>query len=181
MISKSIVKLIDEAIIPAISLIVAKMVGLFATSYYLNLQFTVRNSDLFGVLPSVQFLSLQDYIVAENFSNLAMFLVVALGSLFVLIRAHFLHESHIRPNLHAKLVSLNLDSLVAPSYHLYHQAAIWLVFLWLTTAFLLVSSILLKITYPLISAIAFIVTANFSWLFAIDIEKEVEISKIKQS
>lgn len=177
MLSKSIIKLLDEAIIPAVALIMAKMVGLFLTASILHLPFTVKNASLLAVLPSVQFSNIQNYQLAENYSNLAMFAAVTLGTFFVLIRAHFFHESHIKPSLHAKLVSLNLESLVAPSYHLYHQAAIWLIYLWLTTAFLLISTIVLHITYPLISAIAFIISANFSWVFAMDIEREIEISK----
>ncbi|MDP2632151.1 MAG: hypothetical protein Q8P25_00310 [Candidatus Curtissbacteria bacterium] len=175
MIAKSIIKLIDEAIIPAVALIVGKMLGLFIVSYFLHLPFTVKNNEILWILPKVSFNNLADYVKAENYSNLTMFAVAALGTLFVIIRAHFFHESHIKPKLHAKLVSMNLDSLVAPSYHLYHQAAIWLTFLWLTVIFLAISTFL-KITYPQISVTAFIVAANFSWVFAMDIEKEVEIS-----
>ena len=176
MIAKSVVKLIDEAIIPAVALIIAKMLGLFAASYFLRLPFTVKNSQIFHLLPSVHFNNLTDYIRAENYSNLAMFGIAAAGSFFVLIRAHFFHESHIHPKLHARLVSMNLDSLVAPSYHLYHQAAIWLTFLWLTVVFLVISTFL-KITYGQISVVAFIVAANFSWVFAMDVEREIEIFK----
>ncbi len=175
--SKSIIKLIDEALIPAIALIVAKMVGLFLSAQLLHLSFTVKNASLLLVLPKVQFLNIQDYILAENYSNLAMFATAAVGTIFVLVRAHFFHQSHIHPNLQARLASLNLESLIASSYHLYHQALIWITFLWLTSGFLAISTIVLHITYPIISVLAFIITANFSWIFAMDIEKEVELSK----
>lgn len=180
MIVKSLVKLLDEAMLPAVALIIAKMLGFLAASLLLDLPFTVQNADLLGILPTIQFESLADYIKAENYSNLAMLLVAATGSIFVLVRAHFFHESHIHPNVHAKLVSAGLQNLVAPSYHLYHQAAIWLIFLWLTTGFLLISTIILNITHPLISAIALIVSANFSWVLIMDIEKEIEISQNSQ-
>lgn len=176
MVAKSVIKLIDEAIIPAVALIFGKMAGLALVIALLDLPFTIQSGQVLKILPSVHFPNLADYILAENYSNLAMFVAAALGTIFVIIRAHFFHESHIHPNLHARLVSLNLESLVAPSYHLYHQAAIWLLFLWLTVAFLIVST-LLDITYPLISAVAFIIAANFSWIFAMDIEKEIEISR----
>lgn len=177
MVSQSITKLLDEAIIPATALIAAKMVGLFAVAYVFNLQFEIKNASLLAVLPSVHFKNPADYILAESYSNLAMFSIAAIGTLFVLVRAHFLHESHIRPSLHAKLASLRLDSLVTPSYHLYHQAVIWLIFLWTAVGFLLISTFVLHITYLQITAVAFIVSANFSWLFAIDVEKEIELSK----
>lgn len=177
MLSKSIIKLLDEALVPAVAIIIAKMAGLFAAASLLNLEFTIKNAELLAILPSVSFTSLADYTLAENFSNIAMFVVVALGTLLVLVRAHFFHASHIHPYLQAKLVALNFTSLIAPSYHLYHQAVVWLIFLWLTTGFLLVSTIILHITYPLISAVAFIIAANFSWIFAMDVEKEIELTR----
>ena len=42
MVAKSLVKLIDEAIVPALLLILAKGIGLFATVVFLNLQFTLE-------------------------------------------------------------------------------------------------------------------------------------------
>src|SRR3990167_92840 len=176
MITKSIIKLIDEAIVPAVFLILAKGIGLFATVVFFNLQFTLEYRSIFGLLPSFRFATLQGYITAENYSNLAMFAAVAAGAIIVILKAHFFHESHISPRLHAKLVNLNLERMVAPSYHLYHQATIWLVFLWLSVGFLTLSSIA-KITYPQITIAAFLVAANLSWVFALDIEKEIELSR----
>ncbi|OGD93375.1 hypothetical protein A2697_00330 [Candidatus Curtissbacteria bacterium RIFCSPHIGHO2_01_FULL_41_44] len=176
MVTRSLVKLIDEAIIPAVSLICGKMIGLLASSYFLHLPFTFKNGQFLKILPSVQFQSLEAYTTAENYSNLVMFLVAAAGTVYVLVRAHYFHESHIHPSLHAKLVAIGQDWLVAPSYHLYHQAVIWLVFLWLTVGFLVLSTIL-GTTYPQIAIIAFVVAANFSWVLAVDIEKEIELGK----
>lgn len=176
MVPKTVIKLIDEAIIPAIILICAKVFGLIGASLLFDLSFTLSQRKILSILPSVSFSSFQDYVTAENYSNLAMFIAAAAGTIFILVKAHFFHESHIHPKLQAKLVKLNLETLITPSYHLYHQAAIWLTFLWLTVAFLFISSVL-KITYPQITIIAFIVAANFSWVFAIDVEKEIELSK----
>lgn len=178
MMAKSLVKLIDEAIIPAGILIVGKMLGLALAVSFFELTFTVKFGEIFLILPTINFQNPADYILAENYSNLAMFAIACLGTGFVLVRAHYFHESHIHPNLHAKLASLNLESLIASSYHLYHQAAIWLIFLWLTVGFLILSSIL-KITYAQISIIALVIAANFSWMFAVDVEKEIEISRQK--
>ncbi len=176
MVSRSVIKLIDEAVIPATCLIIAKMLGLFLISFLLHLNFTVEYFKILKILPTVHFVSLQDYIIAENYSNLAMFVAVALGTIYVIIKAHYFHSSHIHPKFQAKLVSLNFEKFIDSSYHLYHQAAIWLVFLWLTIGFLAISSYL-KVTYLQISVVAFILAANFSWILALDIEKEIEINK----
>lgn len=176
MISKSLIKLIDEAILPAVILIVVKLLGLIASSHLFNFQFTIKNGDFLKILPSIQFANPLDYLKAENYSNLLMFTVTALGTAYVLVRAHFFHESHITPKLQAKLISFNLEWLIAPTYHLYHQATIWLIFLWLTVGFLTLSSVL-GTTFPQIAIVAFIIAANFSWMFVMDIEKEIEISR----
>ena len=176
MVAKSLVKFIDEAIIPALLLILAKGAGLFLAVFFLKLSFDLEFRSIFGILPSFRFTTLQGYITAENYSNLAMFVAVAAGAIVVILKAHFLHESHIHPKLHARLIALNMERLAQSSYHLYHQAAIWLIFLWLTCGFLTLSSIA-KITYPQITIAAFLVAANLSWVFALDLEKEIELSR----
>lgn len=178
MIAKSTVKLIDEAVIPVMILIIAKISGLFIVNFLLKIDFTTNPRGFLGLLPSITYANPSDYIVAENYSNLAMFIAVAAGVLMVIIKAHFLHETHISPKFHQKLIKLNLEKLVSTSFHLYHQAFIWLVFLWLVTIFLILST-LSKIMYPQISAIAVIIALNFSWILAVDVEKEIEIARDK--
>lgn len=176
MISSPLTKLIDEAIIPASTLVIGKMFGILAAIFFLHLPATLENAAFLKILPSIRFQDTQSYILAENYSNLAMFAASAIGSILVIIRAHFLHDSHISPKLHAKLARFSLDILIAPSYHLYYQAAVWLTFLWLSVGFLIVSAFL-KITYIEIASVAFIVAANFSWIFALDVEREIQIQQ----
>ena len=175
MVARSITKLTDEAIIPALILIIAKMSGLYAAIYFFHLAFEVKAKSFLMFLPTINFANFSDYAKAENYSNSAMLLAVSAGTVLVLVRAHFFHETHIHPKLHSKLADLNLEGIVAPSYHLYHQATIWLIFLWLTVGFLIISTIL-GITYPQISIVAFLIAANFSYVLALDVEKEIELS-----
>ncbi len=170
MVAKSITKLIDEAIIPALLLIIAKVAGILASSYFFKLNYQVNVS----IFPNITFSSLSDYVIAENYSNLLMFAAAAIGSLVVILRAHYLHESHITPMVQQKLAKLNLENIIKPSYHLYHQAAIWLTFLWLTTGFLIISTVT-KITYVPITVVAVLIAVNFSWIMARDIEKEFSL------
>lgn len=175
MVVKSIVKLIDEAIIPAMVLIIVKLLGVFFFNLILKTDYEVVQKSFLNLLPSVTYTSSTDYIRIENYSNLLMFVSAASGTMIVVLKAHFLHESHISPKLHQKLETMNLANLVSKSFHIYHQAVIWLIFLWLTTLFLLLST-LSKITYIQITAIAVIIAANLTWIFAADVQKEIEIS-----
>lgn len=176
MVATPITKLIDEAVFPAVTLIVGKTVGLLAASLAFSLPFRIDSGGILNILPTIRFLDAQSYIIAESYSNLAMFIAAAAGTIFVLFRAHFFHQSHINPKLHAKLVSANAEWLIAPSYSLYHQSLVWLTYLWLTVAFLVLYSVV-NITFPQIAIIAFIVAANLSWVFALDIQKEIEITR----
>lgn len=174
MAAKSLIKLIDEAIVPAALLIVVKMLTVLVVAYLMHYEFTVSSFQIFHLLPSVSFKNSIDFIAAENYSNLAMFLTASAGTLMVLIKAHFFHSSHIEPKLQAKLIRFNLDSLISPSYHVYHQAVIWLVFLWLTVA-LQVTSAAISGANSQIAIIAAIVAANFSWILVVDVEREISI------
>lgn len=176
MVATPITKLIDEAIFPAVALIIGKMAGLFFAALIFGLSFKIETGGLLKVLPTVHFQDHQSYVIAESYSNLAMFSVAALGTLLVLIRAHFFHQSHINPKVHAKLISASLEGLIAPSYHLYHQALVWLTYLWLTVGFLIVHA-LISVSFPQIAVIAFIIAANLSWVFALDIQKEISLSQ----
>lgn len=175
MVVYSLKKLIDEAIVPAALLILAKMLAILLSSYFLNLRFEIKSGTFLPYLPSVKFLSIKDYITAENYSNLAMFLTAAVGTFIVLIRLHFLHDSHVHPKLQSKLASFNLEKIISSSFHLYHTALTWLIFLWLTVAFLIVSSIF-RITYIQLTALAVVVAANLTWIMALDIQKEIDIN-----
>ncbi len=178
MIAKSTIKLIDEAVIPAMTIIIAKVAGLFIVNYLLRIDFSANPKGFLNLLPNITYTNPNDYIVAENYSNLAMFVAICAGVLIVTIKAHFFHQSHISPKFHQKLVKLNLEKFVSASFHLYHQALIWLIFLWLVTLFLVLST-LSKIMYPQISTIAVIIALNFSWIIAFDVQKEIEIARDK--
>lgn len=176
MVATPITKLIDEAVFPAVTLIIGKTLGLLASAFFFTLPFQIEAGGILNLLPTIRFSDAQSYIIAESYSNLAMFIAAALGTTFVLVRAHFFHQSHINPKLHAKLVSANAEWLIAPSYSLYHQALVWLTYLWLTVAFLVLYSVV-NITFPQIAIVAFIIAANLSWVFALDIQKEIEIAR----
>lgn len=176
MLAKSIIKLIDEAIVPACALILGKVAGLVLAAWLFKLNLQIEQGAILGLLPQVRFPTHEALLTAENYANLLMFTVVAIGTILVILRAHYLHSSHIHPSLAAKLAGLNLEGLIAESYHLYHQAAIWLLYLWLVVGFLITSSIS-QITHPYLAVAAVILAANFSWVLAIDVEREVEINK----
>lgn len=172
MISQTLAKLIDEAIFPGIVLVLGKLLGVIAVATIISANFKIKSGELF--FPSFSFSSFSDYYTVNSYSNLVMFMVVAVGASLILVRAHFFHASHITPKMHLRLLKLGLQGLIAETYQLYHQAAVWLIFLWLATI-LVLSQAFFEISAPIIAIVAVLVTLNFSWFLIADIEQEVEI------
>ncbi len=172
MISQTLVKLIDQAVLPGAILVLGKFLGVILVSKIISVGWKFTTGIFF--LPTLTFTSYDDYLQVNSYSNLIMFLAIAAGTAFVLVRAHFFHSSHIAPAVHLKLLKLGLEGLVAETYQLYHQAAVWLVFLWLATILILLQAFF-GLSNSIIAIVAFLVSLNFSWFLISDIEQEVEI------
>lgn len=165
MVSKTLVKLIDEAIIPAVALVCAKILGTILVSLYFNLNATLTKT-------GITFSSPDDYIKANSYSSLIMFAVIMLGLLWVVVRARSLHETHVTPTLTAKLASLRLLPLVQDTITIYSSAIVWLSYAWLTAAILVLQSAF-GLSYPWVTVLSFFVVFTSTWLLIADIEREV--------
>ena len=172
MIAKTLAKLIDEAILPGLVLVLGKFLGVILVAKIISANFRITLGEFF--FPSFSFSNYPTYYTVNSYSNLVMFAAVAIGAAFILVRAHFFHASHITPTMHVRLLKLGLQGLIAETYQLYHQAAVWLIFLWLATI-LVLSQAFFEISAPIIAIVAVLVTLNFSWFLIADIELEVEI------
>lgn len=174
MFSKSLSRLIDEAILPAVLLVGSKFVGVFLLAAISKSAFNFQLGKILFVLPSVSFNSFNAYVFSNSYSNLFTYAVLVAGGTFILLRAHFFHSTHITPTLHAKLEKLRLTSLISDTFVIYHQAFIWFAFIWLFTIFLLVQAFL-EFIYPWIAIVSTLISLNMSWFLIADVETEIEI------
>lgn len=174
LVPKTVVKLIDEAIIPAVLIVSAKVVGVLAVSLIFGEKIVVSQAAFLKILPVISHSSYQGYYLVNSWSNAIMFVVTLVGSSIIIIKAHFFHQSHIKPSFHAKLARLKLSGLVASTFSLYHQAAIWLLYLWLIISFVVVEAYL-KSSSIVLAVIAILVGINATWLLISDVEHELEI------
>lgn len=169
MFSRILVKLIDEAIVPAITLLVVRLVSALLVARYFGLPFSVGSTGFI-------YQSKQDFLIINSYSTLAMILVLAIGLLYVLVKSHLFHDSHVHPHTAAKLHSLKLSSFIQTSFDLYSQGAIWLSYSYL----LLIASIIMVYFGLLYSWVVWVsVVLNFisTYLFIIDVEKEGNLKK----
>lgn len=172
----TLVRLIDESIVPALVLVVSKVAGVLLISQLWGLPFEIEMRGKMMPLPSIAFLSRPDYIRANVYSNLIMFAVVVIGFITILIRAHYFHASHVHPHLAAKLERLGLTSIIGETIEIYHQATVWLLFTWFVVVLMALTSFS-GFSYFAATAIAFLIALNLTWLLVFDVEREIIISR----
>ena len=168
MISKTLVKLVDEAILPAVVLVSAKLLSGILVTEALGLKWTWQD---FGM----SFHSPGDFLKDNSYSALVMFGIILVFTIWVLFKSHVFHDSHISPSVSVKVLSLNLPRLIQSSFELYSQATVWLSYSWLTTAMLGVSAFS-NLIYPWVFYVALGLSLLTSVAMIIDIEREVVIN-----
>lgn len=169
MFSRILIKLVDQAIIPAMVLLVSRLVSIL---------FFAR---LFGIPVSIDssgfvFTSHEDYVLVNSYSILAMTLVLALGLLYVLIKALKFHDTHVTPAFTTKLYTLKLSLLVQTSFDIYSQGVVWLSYNYLM---LFISGVLLLVglIYSWVFIAVLLLALLGSAIFAMDVEKEINIAR----
>jgi len=173
--SKTLINLIDISLVPAALLVVGKLIGLLATIQIFQLPWTIQEvpGSFFSVSPA--FLA-EDIIVASSYSDLIMYLLIALGFSFVLIQATHFHDTHIKPRMLVRLVNNNLMGLVRSSFDIYHSAAIWTIFLWMTQILIWVDVAVGK-TYLWVGLTTLAANVVLTAILLQDVYREIEISR----
>ena len=169
MYAKTLVKLIDYAIFPAVLIAFAKIGSAILFSRYFDFSY---KSD--GV--RIVFESAEAFIAVNSYSSLVMFFAVLSGLGWVIVKAHLFHDTHISPPFSAKLFSMNLQELIHTTETIYSQAFIWLSFAWLTTLVFGVYSYL-GLSYNWIFFVSLIFSIIATALLVIDMEREIKSDK----
>jgi len=176
MASKILLRLISEAVVPAFLLLASKVGSLFLFNYLFKIPWDFGFAES-SIIPTLAYSSISDAALAHSASNLLMFGVVFLGCGWVVVKAVHFHQTHISPKRSAKLAEINLLKLLTSSYDLYHQAAVWFIFLWASILILLIYS-LTGLTEWWITVLGFFSSLIFTYLLIDDIEKEATAWKI---
>lgn len=165
MFSKILIKLIDEAIVPAIFLITVRVVSLVFISRSLDIPIILGPS---GFTYATQ----ADYMLVNSYSVLFMVLGLCVGLLHVVVKSLVFHDTHVSPPLAAKLYSYKIDHLIQSSFHLYSQGVVWIAYLY----FLTIGAGLMSLFGQLHAWIAWIslsLAVLFTYIFIIDVEREI--------
>lgn len=137
--SKSLIKLIDYSLLPAVILVAGKAFGVLFAARIFDIEITIReySNSIVNLSPAV---SAEDLNTITAYSDLIMYCFIAAYFSFVIVKAVFLHDTHAKPELVARLANQNLLKLIQNSYEIYHMATIALAFLWIANILILVNS-----------------------------------------
>lgn len=169
MASKILLRLIDEAILPAVLVVFVKLVSLAALVRTFNYSWSL---DTTAAFPALEIESHAALVTVNSYSNLAVFAAVAIGLVWILAKAYHFHDTHVAPTTTLKLLSWNLTGLLSNSYEVYHQAVVWLSYLWVVFLLMLVHTAV-GLQYTWLTAAVFAASLFLTWLFIHDVEREI--------
>lgn len=173
--SKSLVKVIDVALLPAALMVVSKLIGIFISAALFEIEIDISSAaeSILSIRPVVESADLS---ALSTYSDLIMYLLLASGFTFILVQATHFHDTHINPRLLVKLNKHNLTGLVQSSFKIYHSAAIWSIVLWIATILVLVNAVV-GATQWWVGITSIFASIIFSTLMIQDVYREIELGQ----
>lgn len=170
--NKSLKKLLEYSLFPALVLVLGKFFGIYISTTSLGIELTFKQytSNLFTLTQSVDLALIKE---VTSYSDLFMYIFISTFFSLVLFRAIFLHNSHVTPNTVYKLAHHNLLELIQDSYEIYHNGVISLIFTWIATILILANTISER-TYPWIGVVTLTSSIILSLILFQDVIREID-------
>lgn len=167
MVSKTLLQLVDRAVLPAVLVGAAKILGVILFSSLFDLSYEAKGMSLVFSTPEA-------FLKVTSYSDLIVLGVITGGLGWVVLRSNFLHDNHLSPELAVRLVSLDLLDLIGASVAIYQQAVVWLSYAWLFTIYL-GFQFYLGLVWGWVFLVAVFVCLNATWLILFDVEREARL------
>ncbi len=169
MLSKTLIKLIDYAVFPAVIVVTSKVIGAVVLLGKFDVGYEANGL-------SLVFKNAESFIAVNSYSSLIMFLSILVGLGWVILKAHVFHDTHITPVLSARLVDLELEELINDTKTIFSQAFIWLTYAWLTTAIMGIQAYF-GMTYTWLFYFSLAISILVTALLAYDVERELVVDE----
>ena len=179
MFSRILIKLIDQAIVPAVLLIAVRVVSVLAIANYLQLKITLSGSG-FNITDQANGASVtpETYVIINSYSTLSIVITMAVILFFIITKSLVLHDTHIKPGLGAKMFSLKLSHFIQNSFQIYSQALVWMAYLYMLGAVsgvMALNGTLYTWVFFVTLSLAIISTV----VFVIDVEYKINMDKLE--
>lgn len=176
--SKILLKLVDNALLPASLITLAKVGGVIIGEALLG-----TSTSFYALfLPRTTILTdtSQTQIIAQNsFSDFLMYAAAFAGCAVLLVKMIYFHQSHIKPKFILHLAHTNLLHVIQESFDLYATAFIWFFFLYAITIYLIIASLMGDIS-PKLAAGVSAISIILGYILIKDIEFEIENAQKKK-
>lgn len=169
MFAKTLIKLIDYAIFPAFLIVAAKIIGIVFLTNYFGINYSIDGMRM-------SFDNSVEFVAVNSYSSLILFLTVISGLVWVTVKAHIFHDTHISPAFSAKLFSMNMEDLIHTTETIFAQAFIWLSYAWIATIIFGIHSYY-GFAYWWVFWMALTVTVFATGALALDIDREIDTDK----
>lgn len=170
--SKSLVKILDFSVLPAAVLVVTKLLGILLVTNIFNIAWSIRDytGSIFAV---TTVLNHDDVITVTAYSDLFMFVIIAIFFSGAVFRTIFLHSSHASEKVILSLAKRNLLNLLKDSYTVYTQASAWWIFMLLTNVIVWVNYLTGK-SFLWIGISVTFTTILLTLILVVDVFREIE-------
>lgn len=157
---------------PAAVIILAKLLGIFLVTQLFSISWAIRDytGSIFAV---TTVLNSDDVITVTAYSDLFMYLVIAIFFSLAVFRSIFLHNNHASQQVILSLAKRNLLNLVKDSYTVYSQASAWWIFMLLSNV-LIWTNYLMDKSYLWIGIASTVTTFLLTLILILDVFREIE-------
>jgi len=172
--AKILSKIVDKVIFPAASLVVGKVVGMYIAIQSFGYDWHVKNYTPDSSFFTVRFVfdTPEAALNVNTFSNMFMFGLVFLISVFVVMLAVFLHASHQNPRVISQLAKLNLLGLIRNTQDILTDAMTWFTALWISSLIIIYSTFIGS-SFLWIAPVSFVLSLILSAILISDLDKEL--------
>ncbi len=177
----SLLKSLDEVLLPFILLFWARYLGIFITGLAAPIEFTFSWRIDYVSLPFIQFPRADDLIAANSISWILTGGILAVTFGFIAFRNLHLNEDWLHPKESRGLHHKNMDHFIINSCEAFHQGISWLAVA--IIAFALAAT---DLWFGVVSTLAFgviiSVAASLMLLFALSLEQDTKLEgkKVKE-
>lgn len=175
--SKTLVKIVDASIFPAALMVAGKFIGLYLVLNLFNLDWGVENTPN-SLVSARPVLLDSDLAFASSYSDLFVMILMLLGFSYYVVKAVFLHSSHIDPRIVTRLAVNGLLDLVKDSFEIYNKASIWLLFVWLTNITIIINTLMGK-TYTWVLLLSVVLSLLLTIILLRDVAYEINLAQNK--
>lgn len=131
--SKTLIKIVDESILPSLLLVITKIGGLALSIIIFDLSYEIEKMNDGKIIPYLlTFKTTSELMTANSFSNTLMMIVPIIGFLISIYKINHFQDKRLTPQKIIKIADKDLLKLIESSESVYAKAFVWIAFLWLS-------------------------------------------------